>query len=403
MQSTTTIREQLDLYLREHHMTINRFADISKVNSGTLSNIINGNRPISMQQLDRITAGMKLSEGYFYEIYIEECIFHVVPNWRRLGVFLQRCAELNKLKCLEQAVNLSLDSNSYITQLFDTAEGFYKDGKDEAAILIYKCLAEIERYQHSERLALCQYRLFTLRLSNDLDSNLLAVVQFEPFIDRLDEDYQLDALGNLINVNLTLNSWEKVDELAEKMINKAMVQYRLYLKTNKNNINTKRPLIVYILYGYLIRSKVSSEFGDYIKALEYVELYFNPIWIVNPNNDELLYIRQYNEWGKLNLYLYQLMSGNVEVLDDYIECVAAVDDEIFQALCDIVITANKQKLDIDHIIERFSEHIVYREFRNLTGKYNNQVILNRYTRLLVELGIYYIHSKNYEPWTLLYC
>lgn len=107
-------------------MTINRFAEISEVNSGTLSNILNGNRPISMQQLDRITSGMGLEEGYFYELYIDECIFHATPDWRRLGPFLHRCAELGKLDCLDKAVRMTMDNISYSPLLFETAELFSK-------------------------------------------------------------------------------------------------------------------------------------------------------------------------------------------------------------------------------------------------------------------------------------
>ncbi|WP_144530063.1 helix-turn-helix transcriptional regulator, partial [Peribacillus simplex] len=118
----TTIREQLEEHLRKHGMTINRFADLSGVNSGTLSNILNGNRPISMQQLDRITSGMGLPDGYFYDLYIDECIFHATPDWRRLGPFLLRCAELDKLDCLDRAIRMTMDNVAYAPMLFDMAE-----------------------------------------------------------------------------------------------------------------------------------------------------------------------------------------------------------------------------------------------------------------------------------------
>lgn len=39
-----TIRAELADYLKKNGITINQFAEVSKVNSGTISNIINGNR-----------------------------------------------------------------------------------------------------------------------------------------------------------------------------------------------------------------------------------------------------------------------------------------------------------------------------------------------------------------------
>lgn len=70
-----TIRGRLEEFLRGNNFTLNQFSELTQINCGTLSGIINGHRPIVMRQLDRITAGMGLPEGYFYELYIDECFF----------------------------------------------------------------------------------------------------------------------------------------------------------------------------------------------------------------------------------------------------------------------------------------------------------------------------------------
>lgn len=205
-----TIRAELADYLKKNGITINQFAEVSKVNSGTISNIINGNRYIAMQQLDRITKGMGLEEGGFYDMYVEECFIHSNPNWRRLRPFLYRCAELDKLECISRVIGIMMDSLSYTPSLFDTAEDFFVQGKYDAAALLYRSVAESEKYQHSERLAFCQYRLFTIALGGDQDLNLRAAVQFEGFVNRLDEVDQLDALKALANTYSALRYWDKV-------------------------------------------------------------------------------------------------------------------------------------------------------------------------------------------------
>ena len=101
-------------------------------------------------------------------------------------------------------------------------------------------MAESERFQHSERLALCQYRLFTLGLSDDQDANLQATVYFEPYVDRLDEMYQLDALKELVNLNLSLHRWDKVDAIAQKWVLKRLFNTNIlvkFLKIKKDRIN----------------------------------------------------------------------------------------------------------------------------------------------------------------------
>ncbi|UOK63284.1 helix-turn-helix transcriptional regulator [Paenibacillus sp. OVF10] len=179
MKSVATIRDYLADYLKTNHMTLNQFSEISGINSGTLSGTLNGLRPIGVQQLDRLTAGMGLTEGYFYELYIHECFVHTSPDWRRLGPFLYRCAELGKVDYMEEAVNLIMDNLSYAPLLFELAEQLYLEGKLEAAKPLYLCVAEGEKMQHSERLALSQYRLFTIGLSKDQLSNLTLATQFE--------------------------------------------------------------------------------------------------------------------------------------------------------------------------------------------------------------------------------
>lgn len=91
--------------------------------------------------------------------------------------------------------------------------------------MLYESVAESEKYQHSERLALCQYRLFTIALGEDRDANLRAAVQFEGFVNRLDEVDQLDALKDLANTYSALRHWDKVMAMAKEMGNKATIQY----------------------------------------------------------------------------------------------------------------------------------------------------------------------------------
>ncbi|WFB56376.1 helix-turn-helix transcriptional regulator [Paenibacillus sp. BR1-192] len=396
MEMTATIREQMEEFLHKNEMTINRFAEISEVNSGTLSNILNGNRPISMQQLDRITSGMGLEEGYFYELYIDECIFHATPDWRRLGPFLHRCAELGKLDCLDKAVRMTMDNISYSPLLFETAEVFFKEGKHEAAVLLYRSVAESERFQHSERLALCQYRLFTLGLTDDQEMNSRAAVYFEPYIDRLDEVYQLDALVDLINVNGSIHRWDKVEEFAELMLHKAIIEFKYIETKNQIEIKRKNPLVFYILYAHLSLEYSYSERGEYEKALYYVSQYADPSWVSNANNEELQIINQFKEWAVANRYVYQLMVGQVEVLSEYMEFVSTRKDEIFVALCNIMIAANRHKFQVDHILEGYKDYLIYKQQRNHIGKVSKQVTLERHTRLLAELGIYYINSEQYD-------
>ncbi|ANY75654.1 transcriptional regulator [Paenibacillus ihbetae] len=396
MISTATIREQITRYIDERGMTINQFARISGINNGTLSNILNGRRPISIKQLDQMTLAMGCSEGHFYEMYIHEYLFPSKPDWRRLGPFLHRCAELNKLDCLDLAARMTLDNTSYLPVLFETAETLFGEGRYEAAKMLYECVAESEKSQHSERLAFCQYRLFLIKLSADQEKNLQAAVHFESFIDKLDECYQLDAYTKIINSYLSLHRWEEIELLSRKMRLLAKVLYNLKRKLYEGQVYPKKPISFYILYAYLMESHSHKERGNYGKASDIVSLYDNPSWLVNPCEEELIIIDQFSEWAKANRYMLKLMSGETDILDTYVKYISEQKDEIYHALSYIMLAANRHDFKVDHILERFKEFIVYQPQKNKLGKISEQVNLNRYTRLLAELGIYYLNAEQYE-------
>ncbi|OMP68804.1 transcriptional regulator, partial [Agrobacterium tumefaciens] len=145
-----TISSELLRYLRQENVTISFFADKSGINSGTLSRIINGQQSISVSSLDLITKAMNLEEGSLYSLYANETCMLSSLDWRRLGPFIKRCAELRKLQIIDQVVGLMMDSLSYAAVLFECAENLYIAGYKDAAVIIYKKVAESERYQHAE-------------------------------------------------------------------------------------------------------------------------------------------------------------------------------------------------------------------------------------------------------------
>lgn len=265
MQATTTMLSELEEYLRQKGLSITEFAKRSQLHSGTLSNILRGHRPIAMQQLDRITEAMGQEKGYFYDLYIDDYIIRGSSDWRRIGPLLLRCADLNRLGSIQRLARHIMDNLMYAPLLFDSAEELFKARKKEAAAAIYEIVAEAERYQHSERLALCQFRLFIISLSDDQNRNLWAANRFEPFVERLDEVDQLDALKELANTYRSLQRWDKVDECAAKMGHKARIQYDLKVQhEHRASEPVKlpgRPLFFYIAYSDLLRGMFVMSLG----------------------------------------------------------------------------------------------------------------------------------------------
>ncbi|MDP4097623.1 transcriptional regulator [Paenibacillus sp. P96] len=398
MSDTTTIRTQLDNFMEQQGLNISRFGKIAGLNAGTMSSILNGNRIMAVNQLDRITAVLALPEGYFYEQYVQEYLNEASPNWRRIRPFLYRCAELDKLDCIRQTVDLLMDNLVYSPLLFDTAEDFFHNNKGKAAVILYECVAESEIRQHSERLALCHYRLFLLRIrENNQTRNLRAANQFEPYVDRLDEIDQLDALKELANTYRSLREWDRVEKTVNKMEQLAKVQYFEGQRIERVRRSIKkpgRPLFFYLAYSNLLRAGVSDARGDYRQALQYTYAYADLAWVKESDEDTLHWKNLFKEWAKANTYVNKLFSGELEILPHYVTYMEKKQDEMLLALFNILKAANRFNFNVDNILLKFEEHVsTYLERRHTLGVYNEKFVNEYSLYLFYELAEYYLANK----------
>ncbi|WP_151735604.1 helix-turn-helix domain-containing protein [Paenibacillus tengchongensis] len=398
MNPGATILTEIEDYIERENLTISKFAERSGMHSGTLSNIINGNRPIAMQQLDKITQAMGMNDGYFYDLYIECYIINGAADWRRIGPLLLRCAELNKLEAIHRVVSNILDNLFYLPMLFDTAEELFTQQKYTAAEIIYKSVAEGERFQHSERLALCHYRLFHIALGDNQETNLHAANQFQPYVERLDEADQLDAIKQLVDVYASLHQWNKAECLAELMRQKATIQYQYYNKKDTAQKQPSRTLIFYILYAFLMQSLIADETGKFDRAMYFASLYADMSWVKTPySDDEIVVMEQFKEWSVANMYLYRLMAGDQEVIPEYIGYVETRKNEISHALYRIIQAANRYYFNVDDILEKFSRHLSYGEQVSRLGKYKGQqVTQERRIRFFKELAVYHFNQEKFD-------
>ncbi|ETT56526.1 helix-turn-helix transcriptional regulator [Paenibacillus sp. FSL P4-0338] len=399
MEHTVKIRDEIAAYLTKHKLSINQFAIASGIHSGTLSRVMKGQQALAMNHLTRVTSGMGLPEDYFYSQYVDECLYDSTPTWRRLRPFLLQCAALSRLDCIERVVQNLLDNLLYAPLLFEVAEELFEQKNWQAAALIYDNVGASEKYQHSERLALCQYRLFLINLGDDPQGNLIAATLLENYVDKLDEVHQLDALKQLANLYSGLQAWDKVSQSVEELLRVATVQYELHGQVHRKHSSNqfyKKPLYTYILYAQLMRSCVYEELGDYKTALDMVPQYLDHSWIREDDEEARRIKAQYIEWGTANTYLYRLMDGQIEVLEEYIEYISTCENEIFMALFKIVQLANQYKWDVDHVIQRFADYIPYRKVYSIFGEHNKFIHEKNYTQFCSELATYYLSRKRYK-------
>ncbi|MGW8958939.1 helix-turn-helix domain-containing protein, partial [Paenibacillus sp. NPDC055715] len=406
MKHTPEILAELEEYLKQNGMTLAEFAEYSGVHQRTLNNWILKHRPVAIHQLDRMALAMGLPEGYFYERYIEHYIIGLSPDWRRIEPVLYRCAELDKLESIQRIVGHIMDNLLYSPKLFDVAEKLFAQDRHAAALFLYNGVAEAEKYQHSERLAICHYRIFTIQVGDDQNQNLNAATKFEDFVERLDEIDQLDALKDLANVYRSLRLWDNVDKTARKMKEKAKVQYSMKHQQKKREYDESkkklsRPMFAYITYADLLCASVCEAQGDYQQALEYTYAYADLSWVKETDEDTRHWIKLYQDWAEGNTYVYKLLSGDISVLQDYVEYIAATsgsnEQEEISKLLNVIIAANRFELEVDDILQRFETEInSFSEHSPSDDMYTQQVIPDYIAWFGYELAYYYLHRGSYS-------
>ncbi|MCY9712803.1 hypothetical protein M5W64_21775, partial [Paenibacillus larvae] len=114
-------------------------------------------------------------------------------------------------------------------------------------------------HNDSDRLAISHYRIFRATIGANAEENYKAVIRFEDFRKKLPEAFQLDALLQLTNVCLSLGKWNLTEQFADELRILATIRYQEELLMKKNNsesepLKTERPLVVYYVQSYLIKS-----------------------------------------------------------------------------------------------------------------------------------------------------
>jgi hypothetical protein len=393
----SSIRSYIEDYLKNEGYKLQQFSEMADINVGTLSAIIKGTRLMSMNQLDQITSAMALEQGYFYEMYGVECFIESAPHWRRLEPFIYRCAELGKLDIIQQVITHVTDDQSYIDELFNVAESLYNKSMNETALILYECVADSEKYQHSERLALCQYRIFLLHKTLSKFDNLNAAVKFEPYIDKLNEEVQLDAIKDLVNLYNAIHLWDKVDAWSRELERKAEFQLKIQYRRRKNKRRlTVYPLFTYAAYANLMISTVYSAGREYHKAIKYMHKYMRIIEIENPTEEDQEIINLFKKWGEGNRQLYQLMLGQENVIDSYLDYIENNPSEILAGFVNILQAANQYSFNIDFALDRFKNQIkLFNTDMHFKGGYNDQMLNHGYQDFYYELGYYQMKQRNY--------
>lgn len=153
-------------------------------------------------------------------------------------------------------------------------------------------------------------------------------------------------------------------------------------------------MFVYIVYAELLCANACDAKGNHDQALEHIRGYADLNWVKEQDSDTLYWKRKYQQWAKINTYVNRLMSGDISVLPDYVEHIAA-EKEILAELLNVLEVANRYNVDVDHILRRFESQIAAYQESPSSDMYTQQVLTEEYVRFWYKIAKYSLNKGRY--------
>mgnify|MGYP001222870127 CR=1 FL=1 len=363
MKQNTTIRSEIEEYIRQSGIDLPSFSKSIGMNHPMLSAMLNSNPlTMSIRQLDLITAGMGLSEGHFFELYIDECFGNTALNWDLLRPFLIRCAELKRLECIRKVIpGLVVDSNQ-TTEIFDTAEFLLEQDWQKAAAIMYESVIETEELSHSERLAISYYRLFQI-YEKDGHKSFMIAMQFIPYRHRLPNSYALDGLLLLIQLFAVKQKWDEVENYSNELTQLAEKVYQNQLWKD-DEFNPTRPLVYYYGQGYLFKAGSYEHRGMFSESKKWIDKYADLSWFQGLDETGIMEVERLKLFARANLLSIEIKDGDLSSIAEYLSFLEEYPSEILEGLITLVESANKDNSLVDEYLALFSDKI--EKYKNIS-------------------------------------
>ncbi|WP_058302487.1 hypothetical protein [Gorillibacterium timonense] len=397
-----SLQTVIERELRKQSMTLQELSHQTGINRGVFSAFFSRipPKPMSIRQLDLIACALHQPEGWLYPLYLEDCFADGKTHWKQAKALLLRCVEMKRYDWIERVLVQLMEEPVHIQGVFLLGESLYEEGQREASIPFYRCVCETEIKQHSERLAISQYKWFRARLGPDLRENMEAALQFAPFRSRLPETYLLDGLLHLANVYFTLQRWEDVMKIADELLAAVtiLMQHQRERKRRglpTERLSTERNLVVYYASSYLLKGNALEWCGRYEEALSYIPFYEELSSFDELDEQEKQEVKRFSMFAQGNRLNLRILMGHVEDLPDYILYLDKNPEERLPGLLSIMSAANRCSLDVDEVIDHYRELLEAGSEERPTY-YQTSSMQRRQANLCYQLAIYQLTRERYR-------
>lgn len=207
------------------------------------------------------------------------------------------------------------------------------------------------------------------------------MIRFDPFRNRLPENYQLDAVFQLARVCYSLKKWVEVEKYAGEL-------EVLSTTLCSEEVAPKRHPVYYYGMAFLYKGLVLERRGFYEQSKKYVENYANLEWFEPLDEAGQKEVEQFKIWGKANLYTLEVLSGNESIINEYADYLASLNrlNDVVAGLNAILASANMYKFNVDHVLTRFAGSIGRFDLFNHDPILSERHLRYRYSRAIYEFS-----------------
>lgn len=187
-------------------------------------------------------------------------------------------------------------------------------------------------------------------------------------------DLRTDSLVDLLKASFSLEDYEKMIEIADRLYASAKEIYyhqQDAMKSGKRYVygERKRHLIYYYGFANLAKGIALQNMERFEEAKLCIDQYKDLSFLDDGTEEAAKEIEIYKMFAKANIYAVNILSGKIEYLGDYVNFLRnARVDEILPGLLNIIESDIKYHIGIDNILDSFqesiSEAIEYYETKN---------------------------------------
>ncbi|MBU9705997.1 DNA-binding protein [Paenibacillus sp. AK121] len=197
-----------------------------------------------------------------------------------------------------------------------------------------------------------------------------------------------DVIVQLLKMAYSFENWTQVKTTSGILYSRVQRiyeerQYHKAMKLPIPHVNLERPLVYYFGLSHLMCGMAHQHQGAYEQARECIYKYAELGWMEDLEEEDNQVVEEFRFLAKTNLYAVDILSGNIELIEEYVAFLQDNLEEILPGLNTILQAALMYHLDVADILHTFAEQID--EF----GSYEDAENVSYYYSYCYHLALYY--------------